>query len=151
MLCLLPQERLDPLVIHHFRTVYPGFEHEAFGVYEQVALSAFHLLPTIVASLLPAYAGRLDRLAIHHASARLGIRLLRTRTRLRKAVWIFSQCAPYANPEVMVDGLLEGGSRGATAPGASTTRDVEDGVEDLAQGVHPGASRGFGGGRWGST
>ena len=38
---------------------------------------------------------------------------------------------------------------GQQAPGASTTRDVEDGVEDLAQGVHPGASRGFGGGQMG--
>ena len=32
---------------------------EATGGYEQVALSAFDLLPTVVASLLPTYAGRL--------------------------------------------------------------------------------------------
>ncbi len=31
------------------------------------------------------------------------------------------------------------------APLAATSRDVEDGVEDLAQGVQPGASWGFGG------
>jgi hypothetical protein len=37
---------------------------------------------------------------------------------------------------------------GQHSPGASTTRDdVEDGVEDLAQGVQPGASRDFGGGQ----
>jgi hypothetical protein len=38
---------------------------------------------------------------------------------------------------------------GQQAPGASTTRDVEDGLEDLAQRVQPGASRGFGGGQMG--
>ena len=29
------------------------------------------------------------------------------------------------------------------APGTSTTHEVEDGVEDLAQGVYPGAPRSF--------
>jgi hypothetical protein len=32
---------------------------------------------------------------------------------------------------------------GQQAPGASTTGDVEDGLEDLAQGVQPGAPGGF--------
>jgi hypothetical protein len=31
------------------------------------------------------------------------------------------------------------------APGAPATHDVEDGVDDLAQGVHPGAPGSFGG------
>src|SRR5215218_5363345 len=31
------------------------------------------------------------------------------------------------------------------SPGASATHDVEDSVYDLAEGVHPGASGGFGG------
>jgi hypothetical protein len=39
---------------------------------------------------------------------------------------------------------------GQHSPGPSTTRDdVEDGACDLAQGVQPGASRGFGGGQMG--
>jgi hypothetical protein len=39
---------------------------------------------------------------------------------------------------------------GQHSPGPSTTRDVEDGLEDhLAQGVQPGASRGIGGGQMG--
>ena len=32
------EERLDPLVIHHFRAVNPAFEHEAFGVYQDMSL-----------------------------------------------------------------------------------------------------------------
>jgi hypothetical protein len=35
--------------------VYLRLEHEAFGVYEQVALSAFDLLATIVTPLLSTY------------------------------------------------------------------------------------------------
>ena len=49
------------------------------------------------------------------------------------------------SPEIMVDGLPWWEVVRQKAPGASATRDVEDGVEDLAQGVHPGAPGGFGG------
>jgi hypothetical protein len=33
-----PQERLDPLVIHHLGTVDLRLEHEAFGVYQDMTL-----------------------------------------------------------------------------------------------------------------
>jgi hypothetical protein len=50
-----------------------GFEHETFGVYQQVPLPPFHLLASIKTALLSAYPGRLDRLAIYDASARLRV------------------------------------------------------------------------------
>jgi hypothetical protein len=48
-------------------------------------------------------------------------------------------------PEVMVDGLPGRELVREQAPGTATTRDVKDCLEDLAQGVQPGSSRGFGG------
>ena len=48
------------------------------------------------------------------------------------------------SPEVMVDGLPGRKVVGQLAPGAATTDDVEDSVEeDLAQGMYSGAPRGF--------
>jgi len=38
------QQRFDPLVIHHLGAVDLGFEHEAFGVHQNVTLAAFDLL-----------------------------------------------------------------------------------------------------------
>ena len=38
------EEDLDPLVVHHFRAVNPGFEHHTLGIYEQVTFPAFDLL-----------------------------------------------------------------------------------------------------------
>ena len=46
----------------------------------------------------------------------------------------------------MVDGLPGREVVGKQAPGAAAADDVEDGVEDLAQGMYPGAA----GSRWGS-
>jgi hypothetical protein len=49
------------------------FEHEAFGVYQDVALSALYLLAAVIAALLSAYRGTLDRPAIHRSGAGLRI------------------------------------------------------------------------------
>ena len=88
-----------------------SFEHEAFGVYEQVALSAFDLLATVITSLLSAYTGRVDRMAIHHASARLGISVLaHPHTLAQGGVDPLPGAVLTPHPEVMVDGLLEGGN-----------------------------------------
>jgi hypothetical protein len=46
-----------------------GFEHEAFRIYQQVTLSAFDLLGSIVTALFSAYCGSLDRLGIHYEPA----------------------------------------------------------------------------------
>jgi hypothetical protein len=53
-----------------------GFEHEAFRIYQQVTLTAFDLLTSVVTALFSAHRGALDRLGIHYARAGLGISLL---------------------------------------------------------------------------
>jgi hypothetical protein len=71
---------------------------------------------------------------------------MRTRRRLRKAALILSPRAVLTpGSEVMVDGLPGREVVRKQTPLAATTHDAEDGVEDLAQGVQPGAPRSFGG------
>jgi hypothetical protein len=80
-----PQQRLDPFVIHHLRAHDLRLEDEAFGVNQDVALTALDLLAAIVTSLFPAHRGALHRLAVHHARAELkGSRFKRTRRRSRR-------------------------------------------------------------------
>jgi len=50
-------------------------EHEAFGVYQQVPLSAFYLLATVLATFFATHAGRLNRLAVDYPSAGLRVSL----------------------------------------------------------------------------
>jgi len=64
-------------------------EHEAFGVYQQVTLSALDLLASYsITSIFPAYRGGLYRLGIHHA---------------RAGLWISFQ----ANPKAFADGPVD--------------------------------------------
>jgi|SRR5688500_5437017 hypothetical protein len=60
-------QRLDPFVIHHLGAVELGFEYETLGVHQDVALTPFDLLASVLTALLSAHRGALDRLAIHHA------------------------------------------------------------------------------------
>src|SRR3712207_4996748 len=83
-----PQERPYPLVVHHPGTVDLRLEHEAFGVYQQVALSALYLLASVVTALFSAYCGTLDRLGIHYACT--GVRI-----------------SPQANPQPFADGPVD--------------------------------------------
>ena len=46
-------------------------------------------------------------------------------------------------PKVMIDGLPRRKVVGQKTPGATAAEDVEDGVEDLAQGMDPRTSFGF--------
>jgi hypothetical protein len=50
----------------------------------------------------------------------------------------------------MVDGLPWREIVGKQVPGAAALQDIENGVEDLAQGMDPQASGGFRAGKWGS-
>jgi len=67
-----------------------GFEHESFGVYQQMAFSAADLLATIVTAFLSAYPGTLYRLGIHYAGTGLRISL---------------QADPQAFPDCRIDPL----------------------------------------------
>src|SRR5919107_3485392 len=67
------QQRRDPLVVHNLGTVELGFEDETLGVHQDMALTPFDLLTSVVTALLSAHRGALYRLAIHHA--RTGLRI----------------------------------------------------------------------------
>src|SRR5215207_2125586 len=69
------QERLDPVPVHHLGAVNLRLEHESFRIHQQMALTTFDLLATVVTSVFPAYPGSLYRLAIHNASAGLRVSL----------------------------------------------------------------------------
>jgi hypothetical protein len=49
--------------------MYLRFEHQALGIHQQVSLAASNLFAAVVSSLLSAYPGRLDRLAIDDRAA----------------------------------------------------------------------------------
>jgi hypothetical protein len=64
------QQPLDPFVIHHLGAVEVGFEDETLGVHQDVALTPFDLLTSVITALFSAHRGAFDRLAIHHARTR---------------------------------------------------------------------------------
>jgi hypothetical protein len=69
------QQRLDPLEIHYLGAVYFSLEDEALGVYQDVTLSAFDLLASVVSTIFSAYRCSLYRLGIDHACTGLGVPL----------------------------------------------------------------------------
>ena len=69
------QQNLDAISVLDLCAVNPGFERQTLRVYQEVSLSSFDLLATVVSALLSAYAGRFDRLAIYDARARLRVSL----------------------------------------------------------------------------
>jgi hypothetical protein len=115
------------------------FQDQTLRVHQDMALSAFHLLSSVVTSPIPSHTGALDRLAIHHASARLRVPLHADPQALAQGgVHPLPSAVEPPRSEVMVDGLPGWEVVGQQSPGTATTQDVEDGLEDLAQGVHPG-------------
>src|SRR5829696_6156635 len=101
-----------------------------------MTLSALDLLSTVVATLLSAHSGGLDRLTIHNPRARLRIPLQANPQTFSDSP--VDPCpgaidAPF--PEVVVNG---GPSRKVVreqAPLTTASQDIEDGVEDLAEAV----------------
>src|SRR5919107_1368471 len=69
------EQRLDPLLVQHFRAVNLSFENQTLGIYQQVTFSALHFLAAIVSSLCSAYPCGLHRLAVHYARTRLRVPL----------------------------------------------------------------------------
>jgi hypothetical protein len=52
----------------------PRFDDQAFGIYQQMALSAFDLLGGVEAALCASHSGGPDRLGVHDPCA--GVRVL---------------------------------------------------------------------------
>jgi hypothetical protein len=126
------------------------FEHESFGVYEQVTLAAFDLLATIVTALSSAHPGRLDRLAIHYACARLGVPVETDPNPLaQRGVHPLPGTIQAELPEVVLDTAPGREIVRKQAPRTAAPYDVEDGVKDLPCRINARAAGGFGSGKVG--
>ena len=117
----------------------------------QVALSSLDLLTSIVATFFAAHPGGLDALAVDDASAGLWIS---PEVHPCPPAQCLVQPLPSAvnapEAEVVVDGFPGREIMREQTPGAAAPHHVEeDGVEDLAQGVHPRASGSSRGGEMG--
>src|SRR5919112_5185596 len=124
----------------------PSFEHQTLRVYQQMALSSFDLLGPVVAALLAAHACCLDRLAVNYRCTGLRVPLEAHPNALAQGrVHPFPGAIYAPSPEVTVDGLPGREVVRQQAPGTAAMHDVEDGVDDLAEGVHPGSPGSFGG------
>jgi hypothetical protein len=104
------------------------------GIYEQVALSALYLLATVVPSLLSSHAGAIDRLAIYYGGT--GLRISAQAHPLAQGgVHSLPGAVDSPSSETMMYGFPGRGVVGQESPGAAAANDVENGVEDLAQGM----------------
>jgi hypothetical protein len=98
-----------------------GFEHQALGVYQDVAFSALYLLGSVVTALFSAHRSALDRLAIHHAGAGLRISVqANPKAFTDRPVDPFPGTVDAPFSEVVVDGGSPGEVVGKQAPLAAT-------------------------------
>src|SRR5215212_2973991 len=108
-------------------------------------LPPLHLLAGVEAPFLTAYSGGLDALAVHDPGTRLWIS---SESNPRLSAKGLVQSLPGAvdapGPEVVVDGPPRREVVGQQSPSTAAARYVEDGVEDLAQGVEARATGGSG-------
>ena len=124
--------------------MYLRLEHEAFGVYEQVAFTTFDLLATIVTPLLSAHPGGLGRLGVHYPSARFGVALeSNTQAFADRAIHPLPSAVDAPSSEVVKDGLPRREVVGQKAPRAATPQDVEDRIEYFLWTVDPRSAGGF--------
>src|SRR5215218_5435023 len=90
----------------------------------------------IVAALFSSHPGTLDRLTIHYPGAGLGVPPEADPHPLAQSnVHPFPRPVQTPGAEVVVDSLPGWEVVRQQPPGAAAANDVEDGVEDLAQGV----------------
>src|ERR671917_652037 len=103
-----------------------------------MALSSLDLLASLVTSV-SSHTGSLYRLRIHYARARLRISFeAYSQTMAQSSVYPLPGTVDAPSSEVMVDGLPRRELMRQQAPGTATAHHVEDGIEDLAQGVGSG-------------
>jgi hypothetical protein len=138
------EQWFEALLVYYLGAVYLSLEHEAFGVHQEVSLTAFNLLATIVTPLLSAHPGGLGRLGVHYPSAGFRIALeLNAQAFAESAVHPLPRSVDAPSSEVVKDGLPRREVVGQKAPRAATPQDVEDDIEDFALIVNPGSAGGF--------
>src|ERR671912_41563 len=127
------QQHLDALVVHDLSAHDLCLEHEAFGVYQQMSLTALYLFAAIVAAFFSTHAGRLDRLAIDYAGAGLRVSLEAHPHPLAQGCVHPCPCSVQAElSKVVVDATPRREIVRKQAPGAAAPYEVKDGVKDLA-------------------
>ncbi len=130
------QQQLDPVLIRDLGIVDPGFEHQSLSVYQEMALSAANLLPTVVSTRFAAYSGCLGRLRIDYPSTRMRVSPQPCPQAFTQSRGQSLKCSIYAPPpEPPVDGLPWREVTGQKPPSAAALEEVEDGIEDLAAAV----------------
>ena len=139
------QQELDAFPVLDLCAVNPGFEHQTLGVYQEMPLSAFDLLPAVVAALFSSYTCCLDRLAIHYRCAGLRVSLeAYPHSLAQSGVHPFPRSIQPPSSEIVVDGAPWWEVVWQKPPSTPAANEVEDGVKDLTQGVYSGPSRSFG-------
>src|ERR671910_33308 len=127
------QQHLDALVVHDLCAHDLCLEYEAFGVYQQMSLTALYPLPVVVAAFFSTHAGRLDRLRIDDTRARLRVPVESNPQPLAQGCVHPCPCSVQAElSKVVVDATPRREIVRKQAPGAAAPYDVEDGVKDLA-------------------
>src|SRR5215208_6658830 len=98
-----------------------------------MALASFDLLGSVVATLFSAYSGRLYRLGVHYAGARLRISLqAHPHSLAQGGVHPLPGAIQAPGAKVMEDGLPRWKIVRQESPGTAAANDVEDGVEYFA-------------------
>jgi hypothetical protein len=125
--------------------VDPCFDHQTFGVHQQMSLPAPDLLAAVEASLLASDACGFHRLAIDDSGAGLGFSPEpHPQTFAHRVVQSLPGTIQAPPPEV-VEHCLPGRELAREhAPLAAGFRDAEDGVEHRTRTVHTGTPAGFG-------
>jgi len=107
-------------------------EDETLGVHQQVTLTAFDLLATVVAALFSAHTSGLDRLTIHYAGTRLGISLQAdSQTFSDSPIDPLPGAVDAPFSEIVIDSRPSRKVVWQKPPLTTTPYDVENGVKDL--------------------
>jgi hypothetical protein len=100
------EQKPQAILVGDLGAMHLGFEDQSLRVYQEVSLSAFDLLASVIAALFSAYAGRLYRLAIYNARARLRISLqAHPHPLAQSGMHPFPGSIHSPSSEVVVDGL----------------------------------------------
>src|SRR5215203_954983 len=121
------QQQPDAICVRDSGAVHLGFKHQTLGVYQEMALSSFHLLGRVEASLVASYASGPDRLGVHYRRAGVGVPAEpRPQTLAQLRVQTLPGAVDAPPPKPVVDGLPRRELARQQTPGATALQDVED-------------------------
>src|SRR5215212_4951849 len=125
------QQHPNAICVRDSGAVHLGFKHQTLGVYQEMALSSFHLLGRVEPSLVASHASGSDRLGVHYRRAGVGVPAEpRPQTLAQLCVQALPGAVDAPPPKPVVDGLPRRELARQQPPGATALQDVEDSVED---------------------